>query len=173
MSNKIRYRYYYNWENNKVEKARIRYIVYGSVILALAVALFILEAFFGFGITRVLDYFVSIAMFVDMGIGIIYIIKGITLTNGIRTSFFFNTMNTKIVEGQLKKSIGLIRILSIIPTIFNISIIVFYISTMYYRNDQMSVVLIISFIVALLLEIATIMAMISIDYENEIYDRIE
>ena len=112
-------------------------------------------------------------MFVDMGIGIIYIIKGITLTNGIRTSFFFNTMNTKIVKGQLKKSIGLIRILSIIPTIFNISIIVFYISTMYYRNDQMSVVLIISFIVALLLEIATIMAMISIDYENEIYDRIE
>ena len=173
MNNKIRYRYYYNWENTRVDKARIRYIVYGSAILALAVALFILEAFFGFGITRVLDYFISVSMFVDMGIGIIYIIKGITLTNGIRCSFFFNTMNTKLINGELKKSVGLIRILSIIPPIFNISIIVFYISTMYYRSDQMSVVLIISLIVAILLEIATIMAMISIDYENEIYDRIE
>jgi len=171
-SNEI-YRYYKNDNNDRLFKAKLRYIIYGSIILALAITLFILEAFYGFGITKVLDYFISISMFVDMGIGIIYIVKGILLKNEIRSRFLFCMTNAKIANNEIKSSIGLIRILSIIPVIFNISIIVFYISTMYYKPDQMSVVLIISFIVGILLEISAIMAMFSLDNELEIYDKLE
>ena len=172
-SNEI-YRYYINENNNdRLFKAKLRYIIYGAIILVLAITLFILEAFYGFGITQVLDYFISISMFVDMGIGIIYIIKGILLRDGIRANFFFNMTNAKIVDNKIKSSPSMIRILSIVPVIFNISIIVFYISTMYYKPDQMSIVLIISFVVGILLEIAALMAMFSLDNELEIYDKVE
>ncbi len=172
-TNETKYRFYIDDSTSRLCKAKLRYIIYGSVILALAITLFILEMFFGFGITKILDDFVSIAMFVDMGIGIIYIVKGILLKSGIRSSFIFNMINSKIEDGKVKNSIGLIKVLSFIPTILNIAIIVFYISTLYYKPDQMSVVLIISFIIGLLIEISTIMAVFSLDSEYEIFDRIE
>ena len=173
MDRKKKYRYYLDEDNDRLFKAKIRYIVYGSIILALAVLLFVLEYFQGFEITLILDYFVSISMFVDMGIGILYIIKGILLKDGSRSGFLLNMTNSKIEDGNIKTSIGLIRILSIIPVVFNISIVVFYISTLYYRYDLMCFLMVFSSVVGILLELATIMAMISLDGENQIFNRID
>lgn len=175
---KNKYHYYLEEDDNRLFKAKIRYIIYGSIILVLAILLFILEFIEGFGITQVLDYFISIAMFVDMGIGIIYIIKGVLLKDGIRLGFLLNMTNTSIENNNVKTSIGLIRILSIIPVIFNISIIVFYMSTLYYNflneayQDKLFL-MVFSTIIGVTLEVATVMAMISLDGENHIFSRID
>lgn len=169
----IRYHYYINDDNDRLFKAKIRYILYGSIILALAIALFVLELFEGFGITQVLDYFISVSMFSDMIIGIIYIVKGILLKNGIRAKFIFNMVDSKIEDNNIKTRAGVIRYLSIIPVVFNISILVFYISTLYYKADSISFYMVFSFVIGVLLNIGCIMAMISLDGENLIFDRID
>ena len=170
LKNNIKYYYYSN--DNSYKESKIRYIVYGSVILALALLLFFLELFNGFGITKVLDYFISISMFSDMIIGIIFIVKGALLKDNINASGF-NMTNAKIENDEIKTSAGVIRYLSIIPMLFNISIIVFYVLTLFYKRKEISFVMIFSFIVGILLNISVIMAFFSLDGENEVYSGVK
>ncbi|MBR6071992.1 MAG: hypothetical protein IKP77_04075 [Acholeplasmatales bacterium] len=165
--------YYYSDDNKKLKIAKIRYIVYGSIILGLAILLFFLEFFNGFGITMVLDYFISISMFSDMIIGIIYIVKGFLLKDKIKAKSYFNMVNSNINNDSVTSYGGIIRYLSIIPVLFNISIIVFYLLTIYMRAGEISFVMVFSLIIGFLLFISAFMAMISVDGENQIYDRIE
>lgn len=167
-----KFKYYYCSDDNKYKKAKIRYFIYGGLILALAITLFILELFNGFEITRTLDYFISVAMFSDMIIGIIYIIKGILLKSRINSKTF-NVTNSKIDNDKIISYAGVIRYLSIIPVLLNISIIIFYVLTIIYKNDKISFVMIFSFVIGILVNIGAIMAFFSIDNENQIYNRIE
>ena len=165
--------YYCSDNSEKLKIAKIRYIVYGSIILGLAILLFILEFFNGFGITVVLDYFISVSMFSDMAIGIIYIFKGIDLKDRIKAKSYYNMVNSKIENDKVITHASLIKYLSIIPVLFNISIIVFYLLTVTMKSYEISFMMIFSLIVGILLSISAFMAMISLDNENQIYDKIE
>jgi len=174
LKNNVEYRYYIDEENKKrLLHAKIRYFIYGGAILAFGILLFILEMLYSFGITVVLDYFISVSMITDMIIGIIFILKGIFLKNGIKANFFFNMSNSYPGEDKPRVKPGLIRYLSLIPVAFNISLIVFYALVVYYNVDSINFVMIFSLSVAILLNILCIMAVISLDGENQIYDRIE
>ena len=111
-------------------------------------------------------------MFSDMIIGIIFIVKGALLKDNINASGF-NMTNAKIENDEIKTSAGVIRYLSIIPMLFNISIIVFYVLTLFYKRKEISFVMIFSFIVGILLNISVIMAFFSLDGENEVYSGVK
>lgn len=171
MENKIFY--YYSDNNLKLKKARIRYFIYGGLLFLLGTTLFFLEMFNGFGITLVMDYFISISMVSDMILGIIYITKGIFLKDKIKAKSLFNLVNSKIIDNEVKSSMGLIKYLSIIPIIFNVTILVFYINTLVTKSNEISFVMVFSFIIGVLLSICAIVSFISIDGENEIYNKID
>ena len=170
--NKIIYHYLID-DKSKLNKPRLRYIIYGGIILSLAVLLFVLLYTAGFGITLVLDYFVSVSLVSDMILGILYILKGILLKPTIKSESLFNLVNAKIEDNSIKTRMGLIKYLSIIPLFFNISVLVFYILTICYKSNQLSFVMVFSLIISILLFISAIMSFISIDSEKDIYDKVE
>ena len=163
--------YYYPEDNNRLKKARIRYIIYGSIILALSVAIFVFVYTITYPTTIVMEYFLSVSLVIDMIIGIIYIIRGALFKNKIKSNFFLNMVYAKRNGEEIKLNSGFIRYLSIAPVIFNITIIINYVSMLYYQDFKFMNLF--SLILGVILFIACLMAMISLDSENLIYDKID
>ena len=163
--------YYYSEDNNRLKRARIRYIIYGSIILALSVAIFVFVYTITYPTTIVMEYFLSVSLVIDMIIGIIYIIRGALFKNKIKSNFFLNMVYAKRNGEEIKLNSGFIRYLSIAPVIFNITIIINYVSMLYYQDFKFMNLF--SLILGVILFIACLMAMISLDSENLIYDKID
>ncbi len=170
--NKIIFHYRID-DKSKLNKPRLRYIIYGGIILSLAILLFILLYACNLKITLVLDYFVSVSLVSDMILGILYIIKGILLKDNIKSESLFNLVNARIEDGNIKTYMGLIKYLSIIPLFFNVSVLVFYITTLAYNTNDISFVMIFSLVISIILSISAVMSFISIDSEHHIYDKVE
>ena len=163
--------YYYSEDNNRLKRARIRYIIYGSIILALSVAIFVFIYTITYPTTIVMEYFLSVSLVIDMIIGIIYIIRGALFKNKIKSHFFLNMVYAKRNGEEIKLNSGFIRYLSIAPVIFNITIIINYVSMLYYQDFKFMNLF--SLILGIILFIACLMAMISLDSENLIYEKVE
>ena len=163
--------YYYSEDNNRLKKAKIRYIIYGSIILALSVAIFVFVYTITYPTTIVMEYFLSVSLVIDMIIGIIYIIRGALFKNKIKSNFFLNMVYAKRNGEEIKLNSGFIRYLSIATVIFNITIIINYVSMLYYQDFKFMNLF--SLILGVILFIACLMAMISLDSENLIYDKID
>ena len=163
--------YYYSEDNNRLKKARLRYIIYGSIILALSVAIFVFVYTITYPTTIVMEYFLSVSLVIDMIIGIIYIIRGALFKNKIKSNFFLNMVYAKRNGEEIKLNSGFIRYLSIAPVIFNITIIINYVSMLYYQDFKFMNLF--SLILGVILFIACLMAMISLDSENLIYDKVD
>jgi len=163
--------YYYSDDNNRLKKAKIRYVIYGSIILALSVAIFVFVYTITYPTTIVMEYFLSVSLVIDMIIGIIYIIRGALFKNKIKSNFFLNMVYAKRNGEEIKLNSGFIRYLSIAPVIFNITIIINYVSMLYYQDFKFMNLF--SLILGVILFIACLMAMISLDSENLIYDKVD
>jgi len=163
--------YYYSDDNNRLKKAKIRYVIYGSIILALSVAIFVFVYTITYPTTIVMEYFLSVSLVIDMIIGIIYIIRGALFKNKIKSNFFLNMVYAKRNGEEIKLNSGFIRYLSIAPVIFNITIIINYVSMLYYQDFKFMNLF--SLILGVILFIACLMAMISLDSENLIYDKLD
>ncbi len=64
---------YYTNPKDTLDKHRKKSLVYGIIILATTLVIFVSEFFYKFGVDYILDYYVSLAMFIDFYVGVVYL----------------------------------------------------------------------------------------------------
>lgn len=175
-SNKILYLSTNNNDNLKV--AKLRSLIYGIIITTLGVIIFISEFFFHFDIEYLLDYYVSVAMILDIVLGISLIIRSRELKNLIKANKLLNLVNQKFYidnnEIKYKRTISILRMIQVISIPLNISLITCYLMIKEYDlekyNSLDKFVFYFTLILIFLLILSCIMSLISIENEEELYE---
>lgn len=168
--------YYDDIDNTKVKEFKIRYLAYGILILVSSIVLFILEFNNKYGFSKTLDNIVSFSLFLNMALGIVFIIRVFTIKDRIKADTLINISNYVYKEkpdGSLiiKPSFSVIRALHIVTIFMNVSIITAYSRAIGLYDSTMK--LVVSFIFALIVFLLPIISIISLDNEKEIYKKIE
>lgn len=167
--------YYDELDEKKLKAFKLRYLIYGIIILVVSIITFILECIKTFGMSSMLDKILSLTLFIDMIFGALLVTKSFMIKDRIKADSIFNMKNytyKKDMNGNLyiKRSFSIFRLIELVSIVMNVSLIPFFIIILDKYNFDAYLFFFFAF--SILTIIVPIISLISLDTEDNLYNKL-